>query len=171
MFSSIRVYSNESALPIRWPKYWSFTFTISPSSEYSVLISCRTDWLDLSAVQGTVKSLLQHYSSKASSLWCSAFFMVHHSHPYMTSGRTIALNPLTFVGKVMSPLFNMPSRFVTAFLPRSKHLLILWLQWPSAVILELKKIKSVTDSLFPHLFAMKWWDLWLCGPQQTLENS
>ena len=128
MFSSIRVYCNESALPISWPKYWSFTFTISPSSEYSVLVSCRTDWLDLSAVQGTVKSLLQHYSSKASSLWCSAFFMVPHSHPYMTSGRTIALTPLTFVGKVMSPLFNMPSRFVTAFLPRSKHLLILWLQ-------------------------------------------
>ena len=171
MFSSIRVYSNESALPIRWPKYWSFTFTISPSSEYSVLISCRTDWLDLSAVQGTVKSLLQHYSSKASSLWCSAFSMVQLSHPYMASGRTTALTPLTFVGKVMSLLFNMPSRFVTAFLPRSKHLLMLWLQWPSAVILELKKIKSVTDSLFPHLFVMKWWDLRLCGPQQTLENS
>ena len=128
MSSGIRVYSNESALPIRWPKYWSFTFTISPSSEYSVLISCRTDWLDLSAVQGTVKSLLQHYSSKASSLWCSAFSMVQLSHPYMASGRTTALTPLTFVGKVMSLLFNMPSRFVTAFLPRSKHLLMLWLQ-------------------------------------------
>ena len=155
IFPSIRVFSNESLLRIRWPKYWSFSFSISPSNEYSVLVSCRTDWLDLSAVQGTLKSLLQHHSSKASSLWCSAFFMVQLPHPYMTGGRTIALTPLTIVGKVMSLLFNMPSRFVTAFLPRSKHLLISWLQSPSAVILELKKIKSVTDSLFPHLFAMK----------------
>ena len=138
---------NESALYIRWPKYWSFTFSISPSSEYSELISCRTDWLDLPAVQGTLKSLLQHHSAKASILWCSAFFMVQLSHPYMISGRTIALTTRTFVGKVMSLLFNMPSRFVTAFLSRSKYLLISWLQSPSAVILELKKIKSVTVSI------------------------
>ena len=127
----------------------------SPSGEYSGLISLRIDWLDLLPVQGTLKSLVQHRSSKVSSLLCSGFFMVQLSHPYMTTGRTIALTPLTFVGKVMSLLFNMPSRFVTAFIPRSKHLLNSWLQSPSAVILELKKIKSVTDSLFPRLFAMK----------------
>ena len=151
-------------------KYWSFSFSLSPSNDYSGLNSFRMDWLDLFAVQGTLKSF-QHHSSNASILWCSAFFIVQLSHPYMTTGKTIALIWQTFVGKVMSLLFNMPSRFVTAFLPRSKHLLMLWLQWPSAVILELKKIKSVTDSLFPHLFVMKWWDLRLCGPQQTLENS
>ena len=128
IFSSIRVYSNESAVPIRWPEYWSFTFSISPSSEYSELISYRTDWLDFPAVQGTLKSLLQHHRSKASVLWCSAFFTVQLSHPHTTSGRTIALTTWTFVGKVMSVLFHRPSRFVTAFLPRSKHLLISWLQ-------------------------------------------
>ena len=124
IFPSIRVFSNESALCIRWSKYWSFSYSISPSSEYSGLISFRMDWLDLLAVQGTLKSLLQHHSSKASILWHSAFFIVQLLHPYMTSGKTIALNRQIFVGKVMSPLFNMLSRVVKAFLPRSKHLLI-----------------------------------------------
>ena len=124
---SIRVFSNESALCIRWPEYWSFSFSISPSSEHSGLISFRTDWLDLLAVQGTIKSLLQHHSSKASILQCSAFFIVQLSHPYMTSGETIALTRWTFVGKVMSLLFNMLSRLVITFLPRSKRLLISWL--------------------------------------------
>ena len=130
-----------------WPKYWSFSFNISPSNEYSGLISFRIDWLDLLAVQGTLKSLLQHHNSKASILWCSAFFMVQLSHPYMTTGKTIALTIWTFVGKVMSLLFNMQFRFVIAFLPGSKHLLISWLQSPSAVILEPKEIKSVTVSI------------------------
>ena len=133
---SIRVFSNESALCIRWPKYWTFSFSISPSSEYSGLISFRMDWLDLLGVQGTLKSLLQHHSWKASILWHSAFFRVQLSHPYMTTGQTIALTRRTFVGKVMFLLFNMLSRLVIAFLPRSKHLLISWLQSPSAVILE-----------------------------------
>ena len=124
IFPSIRVFSNESVLPIRWPKYWSFSFSISPSNEYSGLISFRMDWLDLLAVQGTLKSLLQHHSSKASILQCSAFFVVQHSHPYMTTGKTIALTRWTFVGKVMSLLFKMLSRLVIAFLPRSKCLLI-----------------------------------------------
>ena len=136
IFPSIRVFSNESALHIRWPKYWSFSFSISPSNEYSGLISFRMDWLDLHAVQGTLKSLLQHHSSKASILWHSAFFIVQLSHPYITTGKTRALTTWTFVGKVMSLLFNMPSRLVTAFLPRSKRLLTSWLQSPSAVILE-----------------------------------
>ena len=122
IFPSTNVFSNESALPIRWPKYWSFSFSISPSNEYSALIFFRIDWFDLLAVQGTLKSLLQHYSSKASILWCSPFFMVQLSHPYMTIGKTIALTVWTFVSKVMSLLFNMLPRFVTAFLPRSKHL-------------------------------------------------
>ena len=136
-FSSIRVFSKESALYIRWPKYWSFNFSISPSSEYSGLISFRMDWLDLLAVQGTLKSLLQHHSSKASILWHSAFFMVQLSHPYMTTGKTIALTTWAFVGKVMSLLFNMLSTLViTSFLSRSKRLLTSWLQSPSAVILE-----------------------------------
>ena len=135
-FPSIRVFSNESVLHIRWPKYWSFSFSISSSKEYSVLISCRTACLDLLAVQGTLKSLLQHHSSRASILWCSAFFIVQLSHPYTTTGKTIALTRWTFVGKVMSLLFNMLSRLVIAFLPRSKCLLISWLQSPSAVILE-----------------------------------
>ena len=144
IFPSIRVFSSESALHIRWPKYWSFSFNISPSSEHPRLISFRVDWLDLLAAQGTLKSLLQHHSSKASILWCSTFFIVQLSHPYMTTGKTIALTSWTFVGKIMSQLFNMLSRLVIAFLPRSKHLLISWLQSPSAVILKPPKIKSET---------------------------
>ena len=136
IFPSIRVFSNESALRIRWPKYWSFSFSISPSSEYSRLISFRMDWLDLLAVQGTLKSLLQHHSSKASILQCSAFFIVQLSHPYMNTRKTIVLTRRTFVGKVMSLLFNMLSRLVKIFLPRSKRLFISWLQSPSAVILD-----------------------------------
>ena len=136
IFSSIRVFSSESALPIRWPKYWSFSFSISSSSEHPGPISFRMDWLDLLAIQGTLKSLLQHHSSKASILWHSAFVTVQLSHPYMTTGKTIALTRRTFVGKVMSLLFNMLSRLVMTFLPRSKHLLISWLQLPSAVILD-----------------------------------
>ena len=143
IFPSTRVFSNESALRIRWPKYWSFSFNISPSNEYSGLISFRTDWFDLLAVQGTLKSLLQHHNSKASVLQGSAFFMVQLSHPYVTTGKTIALTRWTFVDKVMSLLFNMLSRFVIAFLPRSKCLLISWLQSPSTVILELRKINQI----------------------------
>ena len=135
IFPSIRVFSNESVLCIRWPKYWSFSFNISPSNEYSGLISFRMDWLDLLAVQGSLKSLLQHHSSKASILWCSAFFIVQLSHPYLTTGKTIALTRRTFVGKVMSLLFNMLSMVINV-LQRSKSLLISWLQSPSAVILE-----------------------------------
>ena len=138
IFPSIRVFSNESVLHIRWPKYWSFSFSIDPSNEYPGLISFRMDWLDLLAVQRTLESLLQHHSSKASILWHSAFFIVQFSHPYMTTGKTIALTTQTFV-KVMSLLFNMLSRLVINFLPRSKRLLISWLQSPSAVILEPKK--------------------------------
>ena len=137
IFPSIRVFSNESALRITWPKYWSFNFNISPSNEHPGLISFRMDWLDLPAVQGTHKSLLQHHSSKASILQHSALFIVELSHPYMTTGKTVALTRWTFVGKVMSLLFNMLSRLVTAFLPRSKGLLISWMQPPSAVILLL----------------------------------
>ena len=136
IFPSIRVFSNESALRIRWTKYWSFSFKISPSKEHPGIISFRMDSLDLLAVQGTLKSLLQHHSSKASVLQCSAFFVVQLSHLHMTTGKTIALTRRTFVGKVMSLLFNMLSRLVITFLPRSKHLLISWLQSPSAVILE-----------------------------------
>ena len=148
IFPSIRVFSIESILHIRWPKYWRLSFNISPSNEHPGLISFRMDWLDLLAVQGTLKSLLQHHSSKASVLWCSAFFIVQLSHPYMTTGKTIALTRWTFVDKVMSLLFNMLfrlvmsllfnmlSRLVITFLPKSKHLLISWLQSPSAVILE-----------------------------------
>ena len=146
IFPSIRAFSNESALHIKWPKYWNFNFSISPSYEYSRLISFRIDWLDLLIVQGTVKSLLQHHSSKASVLQRSAFFIVQLSHPYMTTGETIASTRQTFVGKVMSLLFNTLSRFVIAFLQRSKRLLISWLQSPSAVILEPKKIKSFAVS-------------------------
>ena len=147
IFSSIRVFSNESALHIRWPKYWSFSFNISPSNEHPRLISFRMDWLDLLAVQGTLKSFLQHHSSKASILQRSAFVIVQLSHPYMTTGKTIALTRWTFVGKIMSLLFNVLSKLVIAFLPRSKRLLISWLQSPSAVILEPKKIKSDTLSI------------------------
>ena len=136
IFPSIRVLSNESALQIRWPKYWSFSFSISPSNEYSGLIFFRIDWFNLLAVQGTLTSLLQHHSSKASILRCSAFFMVQLSHLYMTTGKTIGLTRQNFIGKVMSLLLNMLSRFVIAFFPRSKHLLISWLQSPSALIFE-----------------------------------
>ena len=146
IFPSIRVFSNELALHVRWTKYWSFSFNISPSNEHPGLISFRMDWLDLLAVQGTLKSLLQHHTSKAPILWCSAFFLVQFSHPYMTTGKTIALTRRTFVGKVMSLLFHMLSRLVIIFLPRSKCLLISWLQSPSAVILEPRKIKSATVS-------------------------
>ena len=146
LFPSIRVFSNESALRIRWSEYWSFSFNTSPSNEHPGLISFRMDWLDLPAAQGTLKSLLQHHSSKASILHHSAFFIVQLSHRYMTTGKTIALTSQTFVDKVMSLPFNMLSRLVITFLPRSKCLLISWLQSPSAVILETKKIKSVTVS-------------------------
>ena len=138
---SIRVFSNASTLRLRWSKYWSFSFNISPSNEYPGLISFRMDWLDLLAVQGTLKSLLQHHSSKASILWRSAFFTIQLSHPYMTTGKTIALTRQTFVGKVMSLLLNMLSKLVITFLPRSKRLLISWLQSPTAVILEPQKSK------------------------------
>ena len=137
----------KSVLCIRWPKYWSFSFSISPSHEYSGLISFRIDWFDLLAVQETLKSLLQHHSLKASTLQCSVFFIVQLSHLYMTTGKTITLTRWTFVSKAMSLLFNMLSRFVIAFLPRSKRLFISWLQSPSAVILEPRKIKSVTVSI------------------------
>ena len=152
IFPSIRVFSNESVLHIRWPKYWSFSFNICPSNGYSGLSSFRMDWLDLLAVQDTPKSLLQHHSSKASILWCSASFMVQLSHPYTTTGKTIALTKWTSLGKVMSLLFNMLSRLVIAFLPGSKRLLISWLQSPSAVILEPKKMKSITVSIFSPSF-------------------
>ena len=152
----IRVFFSESTLYIRWPKYWSFSFSISTSNEYSGLISFRIDWCDLLAVQGTLKSVLQHHSLKSSVLWCSAFFMVQFSHLYMTTGKTIALTIQTFVSKVMSLLFNMLSRFVIAFLPRSMRLLISWLQLPSTMILEPKKINSATVSFLPNLFTLKW---------------
>ena len=139
IFPSIRVFSNESVLHIRWPKYWSFSFSISPSNDYLGLVSFTFDWLDLLAVQGTLKSLVQHHSSKASIIQCSAYFIAQLSHPYMTTGETIALTRWTFSGKVMSLPFNMLPRLVIAFIPRSKHLLITWLQSPSAVILEAPK--------------------------------
>ena len=143
VFPSIRVFSNESALPIRWPEYWSFNFSIGHSNDYSGLISFWMDWFDIFAVQG-ISSLLQHHSSKKSILWCSAFFMVQLSHPYMTRGKSIALTRWIFVSKVTSVLFNMLSRLVIAFLPKRKSLLISWLQSPSSVIMEPKKIKSGT---------------------------
>ena len=152
---SIRVFSNELTLCMRWPKYWSFSFSIIPSKEHPGLIFFRMDWLDLLAVQGTLKSLLQHHSSKASILRHLAFFTVQLSHPYMTTGKSIALTRWTFVGKVMSLLLNMLSRLIITFLPRSKCLLISWLWSPSAVILEPPKIKSDMFPLFPHLFPMK----------------
>ena len=155
IFPSVKVFSNESAVCIRWPKYWNFSFSISPSNEYSELVSFTIDWCDLLAIQGTLKSLLQHHCSKASILCYSPFFMVQLSHPYMTTGKNIALTGWHFVGKVMSLLFNMLSGLVIAFLLKSKCLLISWLQSPSAVIFEPKKIKSVTVFIvFP--FAMKW---------------
>ena len=146
IFPNIRVFSNKSVLHIRWPKYWSFSFNISPFNEFSGLISFRMDWLDLLAIQGTLKNLLQHHSSKPSILLHSAFFIVQLSHPYMTTGKTIVFTRWTFVSKVMSLFFNMLSRLVITFLPRSKRLLIPWLQSVSAVILEPRKIKSATVS-------------------------
>ena len=148
VFPSIRVFSNELALHIRWPKYWSFSFSISPSNEYSGLISFWINWFDLLAVKGTLKSLLQNYRQKASILWCSAFFMVQLSHSYMTTGKTTTWTRWTFVDKVMFLLFKTLSKFVIAFLPRSKHLLISWLQSLFAVILEPRKMKSDTVSIF-----------------------
>ena len=148
IFPSIRVFSSELALRIRWPKYWSFSFNISSSNEYAGLISLKIDWFDLLAVQKTLKNLLQHHSLKASILWRSVFFMVQLSHPYMTTGKTIALILWTFVGRVMFLLFNTLSRFVIVFLPRSNRLLISQLQSPSAVILETKKRKYITTSTF-----------------------
>ena len=155
IFPSTKVFWNESALHIRWPKYWSFGFNISPSNEHSGLIF-RINWLDLLIVQGTLKSLLQHHSSKASILRCSAFFTVQLSHPYMTTGKTIALTRQTVVGKVISLLFNMLSRFAITFLPRSKCVLISWLQSPSAVILEPKK--SATVYVFFLSICLEWWN-------------
>ena len=152
ILSSIGVFSNESTLGVRWPKYWSFSFSIGPSSEHPGLNSFKMDWLDLLAVQGTLKSLLQHHSSKASILWHSAFFTVQLSHPYMTTGKTTALTRPTFVGKVMSLLFNVLSMLVITFLPRSKHLLISWLQSPSAVIWEPKNLVSHCFHCLPVYF-------------------
>ena len=149
IFASIRVFSNGSALHIRWSKYWSFSFSISPFNQYSGLIYFRVDWFDLPAVQQTLKNHLQHHSSKASVLQCSAFLIVQLSHPYVTTGKTTALTRWTFVNKVMSLLFNMLSRFVIALLPKSKHLLISWLQSPSAVILEPRKIVCHCFHCFP----------------------
>ena len=165
VFPSIRVFSSEWAVDIKWPKYWSFSFSISPSNEYSGLISSRIDWFDLLAAQGTLKSLLQHHNLKASILQCSAFFLVQLpcSHPYMTTGKTIALTRWTFVGKLMSSLFNMVSWFVIGFLLRSKHLLISWLRSLSTVILEPKRIKSVTASTFSPSICHE-----LMGPDATM---
>ena len=158
IFPSIRVFSRESVLCIMWPKYWSFSFSINPSNEHPGLSSFRMDLLDFLPVQRTLTNLLQHHSSKVSILRFSAFFIVQLSHPYMTPGKTIAFTRCTFVGKIMSLLLNMLSRLVIAFLPRSKCLLISWLQSPSAVILEPPKYSLSPFPLFPHLFAMKWWD-------------
>ena len=173
-FPSIRVFSNESALHMMWPEYWNFNFSISSSNKYSGLISFRVDWFDLLTVQGTVKSFFQHCNSKASILQLSAVFIVQLSHPYMTTVKTTALTRQTFVAKAMSLLFNMLSRFVIFFLSRSKRLLISWLQSPSAVILEPKKVKSGTSSTFPFLFAMKWWDRgiprWCSGKEYTCQS-
>ena len=168
IFPSIRVFPSEWVLCIKWPKYWSCSFSISPSKEYSGLISFRVDWLNLLAVQGTLKSLLQHHSSKASILWCSAFYMVLLSHLYMTTGKTIALTIWTFVGKVMSLLFNSLSRFVIAVLPRSKHLLISWLPL-STVILESKKMKSDSFHIFP--IYLPWSSLFECWVLSQLFHS
>ena len=158
VFPSIRVFSNESILHIGWPKYWSYSYRISLSNEYSGRVSFRMDWLDLLAGKGNLKYLLQHHSSKASILWLSAFFMIQLSHPYMSTAKTIVLTRRTFIGKVITLLFNMLTRLVVAFLPRSKHLFISWLQSPSAVILEPPKSKvSHCSHCFP-LSAIKQWD-------------
>ena len=156
IFPIIRIFSNESVLHIRWPEYWSFSFSISPSNEYSRLISFRMNWLDLLAVQGTLKSLLQHHSSKASIHCCSAFVIGQLSHLYLTTRKTIALTTWAFVGKIISLLFNMLSRLIIFFSSKEQHLLISWLQLPCEVILEPPPQNSL--SLFPHLFAVKWWD-------------
>ena len=166
---SISVFSNESTLCMRWPKYWTFSFSISPSNEHPELISFRMDWLDLFAVQGTLKSLLQHHSSKASILQPSAFFTVQLSHPYMTTGKTIASTRQTFVGKVMSLLLNMLSRLMITFLPRSKPLLISWLQSPSAVILEPKQIKLYIGMLL--LLLSHFSRVRLCATPQTAAHK
>ena len=158
IFPSIRVFSNESALCMRWPKYWSFSFSISPSNEHPGLISFNMDWLGLLSVQGTLKILLQCHSSKASILQRSAFVILQPSHPYKTTEKNIALNRWTCIGKAMTLLLNMLSRLVIIFLPRSKCFLISWLQSTSAVILDPRKIKSALFPMFAHLFAMKWWD-------------
>ena len=163
VFPSIRVFSNESPLHIRWPKFGSFSFSISPSNEYSGLISFRIDWFDLLSVQGTLKSLLQHHSSKASTLWHSAFFVIQLSHSYMITGKTIALTRWTFVSKVRSLLFNMLSRLVIAFLPRSKQVLISWLRPPSTVILECRTMKSAQHS--------KWLTSYLLFSKQYTKSS
>ena len=155
IFSSNRVFSNESVLHIRWLKYWSFSFSISPFNEYSGLISFRMDWLDLLAVQGNLKSFLQHHSSEASILWHSAFYIIQLSHPYVTTGKSLALTRWTFVGKVMSLLFHMLSRLVITFLPRNKLLLVSWLQSSSAETKETRKQNLSLFALFPYLFAMK----------------
>ena len=168
---SIRVFSNESTFHMRWPKYWSFSFNISPSNEHSGLMSFRMDWLDLLEVQGTLKSLLQHHSSKASILWHSAFFTVQLSPPYMTTGKTIALTRRTFVGKVISLLFNILFRLVIAFLPRSKHLLISWLQSPPAVILEPPKIKSDTVSTVSSSISHEVMDFFTRDPYRQIIKS
>ena len=173
IFPSIRFFSNELALRFRWPKYWSFSFNISPSNEQSGLISFRIDWFDVLVVQGILKNLLQDHNLKASVLWCSAFFMVQLLHPYMTTGKTIVLTIWTFVGKVMSLLFNTLPRFVITFLPRSKHLLISWLQSLSTVILDPKKIKSVTVCTFLpsicHEVVMPRLPGWLSGKEFTCD--
>ena len=158
IFPSLKVFSNESGFHIRWSKYWTFNFSVSPSSEYSIMISLRADWLELLEVQRILKRLLQHHNSKAPILRHSAFFMVQPSHPYMTTGKTIALARWTFISEVMSVLFNMLSMLAIAFLPRSKHLLISRLQW----FWSPRKQSLLLFALFPHLFAMKWWDqmLW-----------
>ena len=176
IFPSIRVFSNESALRIRWPEYWSFSFSISPSNQHPGLISFRMDWLDLLAVQGTLKSLLQHHSSKTSIHQRSVFFIVQFLHPSMTTGKTIALTRWTFVDKVMTLLFNMLSRLVITFLPRSKHLLILWLQSPSTVILKPRKIKSATistvsPSICHEVMGMPWSVFWLLSFKTTFSLS
>ena len=158
IFPSIRAFSNESAVCIRWPKYWSFNFSISPSNEYSGLVSLKIDCFDLLGMQGTLRSLLQHHSLKASILWHSDFFMVQLSHPYITTGKTITLTTQTFVAKVVSCFLIHCPGLSELFLPRSKHILISWLQSLSTVILEPKTIKSVTAFTFSHLFAMKWCD-------------
>ena len=159
IFPSIRVFSNESVLRIRWPNYWSLNFNISPSNEYSWLISLKIDWFDILVVQGTLKSLFQYHNSKAFILCCSAFLMIQISHPYMTIGKNIALTIGKFVGKIMSLLFNILSRFVIAFFPQSKCLLISWLQPPLAVILEPKKIKSATRFHFFPIY-LPWSDIY-----------